>query len=375
MMYALYQYLYDPEGFFSFTRVFRYITFRTAYASVTSGVLCWLLGRYLIPMFRRWNLAQRQSRAELDFQQDKTGTPTMGGLFIVISILFSCLFWADLTNRFVLMSLFVLLSLGIMGALDDWIQMHYTDRTGLSARTKILAQLTIAFVLGVWIIQEPLKIRLLWMGDQFRYELSQSLFLPFLKSTWIPLGTFYIPFVMLVVIGGSNAVNLTDGLDGLAVGCIIFVAVAYGSMAYITGHYQFSRYLRVPNIKGTAELVPFVASIIGAGLGFLWYNAYPAQIFMGDAGSLPLGGAIATVAVLIKQELLLVLVGGIFVAEALSVMLQVFSYKLTGNRLFEMAPLHHHFELKGLNESKITIRFWIVSIALALLALSTLKLR
>lgn len=375
MMYALYEYFYDPNSWLSFTRVFQYITFRTAYAAVTSGVLCWLMAWFLIPRFKKWNLAQREARAELDFQQDKEGTPTMGGIFIVVSITVSCLIWADLSNRFVRMSLFVLTSLGLVGALDDWIQMNSPRRSGLSARTKMLIQLVIACLFGFWLIQKPLAIRLLWIGEEFRYGLSQSLFLPFLKSTWIPLGILYVPFVMTVVIGGSNAVNLTDGIDGLAIGCIIFAAVAYGAMAYIAGHFQFSQYLQVPNVRGTAELVPFVASMIGAGLGFLWFNAYPAQIFMGDAGSLPLGGAIGTVAVLIKQELLLVLVGGIFVAEALSVMLQVISYRLTGNRLFEMAPLHHHFELRGINESKITIRFWIVSIALALLALSTLKLR
>lgn len=375
MMYAIYQYLYEADTWLSFTRVFRYITFRTAYAAVTSGVLCWLMGKFLIPRFKQWNLQQRENRADLEFQQNKAGTPTMGGIFIVLSVTVSSLVWADLSNRFVLMCLFVLASLGLLGALDDWIQMNYSERSGLSARTKLFVQVVIAFLLGLWIIQKPLEIRLLWIGDQFRYGLSQSLFLPFLKSTWIPLGMLYVPFVMLVVIGGSNAVNLTDGLDGLAIGCIVFVAVAYGAMAYITGHFRFSRYLQVPNVRGTAELVPFVASIIGAGLGFLWYNAYPAQVFMGDAGSLPLGGAIGTVAVLIKQELLLVLVGGIFVAEALSVMLQIISYRLTGNRLFEMAPLHHHFELRGLNESKITIRFWIIAITLALLALSTLKLR
>lgn len=375
MMYALYQQLYEPNSFWSFTRLFQYITFRTAYAAVTGGVLCWMLAKIFIPRFKEWNLAQREHREDLDFQENKIGTPTMGGVFIVVAMTVSSFLWSDLTNRFVCMALFVLVSLGLTGALDDWLQMHYEENGGLSARTKLTVQAVVAFLLGVWLIQEPMPIRLLWIDETFRPELSHSVFLPFLKSTWLPLGILYVPFVMIVIIGGSNAVNLTDGLDGLAIGCLIFVGVAYGSMAYITGHFEFSRYLQVPNIRGSAELVPFVASMIGAGLGFLWFNAFPAQVFMGDAGSLPLGGAIGTVAVLIKQELLLILVGGIFVAEALSVLLQVVSYKLTGNRLFNMAPLHHHFELEGLNESKITIRFWIVSIALALLALSTLKLR
>lgn len=374
MMYAIYQEFYEPGTWLSFTRVFRYITFRTAYAAVTSGILCWLLAKVFIPRFHDWNLAQREPRPELDFQDNKTGTPTMGGIFIVVAMTVSSFLWSDLSNRFVCMSLFVLVSFGLMGALDDWLQMH-NDSNGLKIKTKLVIQSAVAFLLGIWLIQEPMPIRLLWIDETFRPGLSQSLFLPFLKSTWVPLDILYVPFVMLVIIGGSNAVNLTDGLDGLAIGCFIFVAVAYGSMAYITGHFEFSRYLKVPNIRGTAELVPFVASMIGAGLGFLWFNAFPAQVFMGDAGSLPLGGAIGTVAVLIKQELLLILVGGIFVAEALSVLLQILSFRLTGNRLFEMAPLHHHFELKGLNESKITIRFWIIGIALALLALSTLKLR
>jgi len=375
MMYAIYQYFYEPESFWSFTRVFRYITFRTAYAAVTSGVLCWVLAKLFIPRFKAWNLAQKQPRDELEFQENKIGTPTMGGIFIVVAMTVSTFLWADLTNRFVCMTLFVLVSFGLMGALDDWLQMHYEDNGGLSVRTKLGVQALIGFLVGIWLIQEPMTIRLLWVDETVRPELSQSLFLPFLKSTWIPLGMFYVPFVMIVVMGGSNAVNLTDGLDGLAVGCLIFVAVAYGAIAYITGHFEFSRYLQVPNIRGSAELVPFVAGMIGAGLGFLWFNAFPAQVFMGDAGSLPLGGAIGTIAVLIKQELLLILVGGIFVAEAISVLLQVICYRTTGNRLFEMAPLHHHYELKGLNESKITIRFWIVGITLALLALSTLKLR
>lgn len=375
MMHALYEQFYRPDSWWSFIRVFRFITFRTAYATLTGGILCWLLARIFIPRFKRWNLELSEPRSELDFHDNKTGTPTMGGVFIVFSMAVSSLLWSDLSNRFVYLCLFVLISFGLMGALDDWLQMRGSRNGGLSIQTKLGVQAVVSFLVGVLVIQEPMQIRLLWINDSFRPELSQSLFLPFLKSTWIPLSSFYVPFVMVVIIGGSNAVNLTDGLDGLAVGCLIFVAVAYGAMAYITGHFQFSRYLQIPNIKGTAELVPFIASMIGAGLGFLWFNAFPAQVFMGDAGSLPLGGAIGTVAVLIKQELLLVLVGGIFVAEAASVMLQVISYRFTGHRLFKMAPLHHHFELSGLNESKITTRFWIVGITLALLALSTLKLR
>lgn len=375
MMHAIYELFYEPDSWWSFIRVFRFITFRTAYAAVTSGVLCWVLAKVFIPKFKQWNLAQREPREDLEFQEDKAGTPTMGGLFIVVAMAVSSLLWSDLNNRFVRMALFVLIALGVMGAIDDWLQMHSDDSGGLNVVTKLIVQGAVALVFGVWLVQEPMPIRLLWVNETFRPELSQSLFLPFLKSTWLPLGLLYVPFVMIVIIGGSNAVNLTDGLDGLAIGCLIFVAVAYGAMAYIAGHFEFSRYLQIPNIRGTAELVPFIASMIGAGLGFLWFNAYPAQVFMGDAGSIPLGGAMGAIAVLIKQELLLVIVGGIFVAEALSVVIQVVNFQMTGNRFFKMAPFHHHFELKGITESKITIRFWIVGITLALLALSTLKLR
>jgi phospho-N-acetylmuramoyl-pentapeptide-transferase len=375
MMYAIYQNFYEPETWFSFVRLFQYITLRTAYAAVTGLISCWGFLWLFIPRFRSWNLAQEDLRPYLDFQEGKEGTPTMGGLLLVVSIVLSTILWADLGNRFVQMILFVIISLGLLGALDDWYKMRYPSTDGLSVKTKLLVQVLVGGVVGIWLIQEPLPIRLLWLSEEFHFDLSRSLFLPFMKEFWIPLGLFYVPFVVLVVIGSSNAVNLTDGLDGLAVGSVTFCAVAYGAMAYISGHYIFSEYLQVPNIRGTGELTVFVASLIGASLGFLWFNAHPAQIFMGDAGSLSLGGSIGTLAVIIKQELLLIIVGGIFVVEALSVIAQVGYYKLTGKRLLKMAPIHHHFELKGLDESKITIRFWIIGIILALVALSTLKLR
>lgn len=299
----------------------------------------------------------------------------MGGVLVVASIIISTVLWADLSNRFVQMALFVLVGLGFLGALDDWIQMRYENRSGLTARTKFFVQALIGIILGFWLLQEPVPIRLLWIEEVTRMDLTRDLFFPFFKSTTLSLGIFYIPFVTLVIMASSNAVNLTDGLDGLAIGCVVFAAVAYGAMSYISGHYVFSEYLQVPNVRGAGELTTFVAGIVGAGLGFLWYNAFPAEIFMGDAGSLPLGGAIGVIAVIIKQELLLIIVGGIFVMEALSVIIQVFSFRMMGKRAFRMAPLHHHFELKGMNECKITVRFWIVGIILALLALSTLKLR
>ncbi|MFP4686634.1 MAG: phospho-N-acetylmuramoyl-pentapeptide-transferase [bacterium] len=375
MMHAIYQYFYEPETWLSFVRLFQYITFRTAYAAVTSLIMCWGLVWWLTPRFRSWNLAQRDLRPFLEFQEGKEGTPTMGGLLLVFSVIMSTVIWADLSNRFIQMILFVMVTLGLLGALDDWYKMRTPETDGLSVKTKLLVQLIVGVVVGLWLIREPLPIRLLWLSEEFRYELSQSLFLPFMKEVWLPLGLLYIPLVIIVVIGTSNAVNLTDGLDGLAIGSVTFCAVAYGAMAYISGHYMFSEYLQVPNIRGSGELTVFVAALIGAALGFLWFNAHPAQIFMGDAGSLPLGGSIGILAVIIKQELLLVVVGGIFVIEALSVFAQIGCYKLTGRRLLKMAPLHHHFELKGVEESKITIRFWIVGIILALIALSTLKLR
>ncbi len=375
MMHAIYRYFYDPEAWYSFIRVFQYITLRTAYSAVTGLLISWGLAWWLIPRFKKWNISQKTHRPHLEFQNGKEGTPTMGGIFLVIAVSFSTFLWADLSNRFIQMCLFVFLALGFLGALDDWYQMRSRKGDGFSVRTKIIVQLVIALVVGIWITRQELPIRLLWISEEFRPELSRSLFLPFMKETWLPLGILYIPFVMVVLMGTSNAVNLTDGLDGLAIGSVVFVAVAYGALAYISGHYIFSEYLQVPNIRGAGELTVFISGLIGAGLGFLWFNAHPAQIFMGDAGSLPLGGAIGMIAIITKQELLLVLVGGIFVAEAISVIAQVLSYKITGNRLLKMSPLHHHFELKGLSESKIIVRFWIIGIILALLALSTLKLR
>ncbi len=375
MMHALYRYFYEPEAWYSFIRIFQYITVRTAYSALTGLLISWGLAWLMIPRFKEWDISQSTHRPHLEFQNGKQGTPTMGGLFLVIAVTFSTFMWADLSNRFIQMTLFVFLALGFLGALDDWYQMRSRQGDGLSVQTKIIVQLVITLVVGFWLTRQELPIRLLWISEEFRPELSWSLFLPFMKETWLPLGIIYIPFVMLVLMGTSNAVNLTDGLDGLAIGSVVFVAVAYGALAYISGHYVFSEYLQVPNIRGAGELTVFISGLIGAGLGFLWFNAHPAQIFMGDAGSLPLGGAIGMVAIITKQELLLVLVGGIFVAEAISVIVQVLSFKLMGKRLLKMSPLHHHFELKGLSESKIIVRFWIVGIILALLALSTLKLR
>lgn len=375
MMYFLYQQFYSPEKWYSFIRVFQYITFRTAYAAVTGLILSWGLAWWFIPRFKKWEMALAESRSHLEFQEGKTGTPTMGGIFIVVAIAISTLLWADLSNQLVLILMFVLLSLGALGLLDDWLKLRLEDGDGFSVRTKIIGQLLIVGIVAVWLANVEMPIRLLWQSEKFRPELGTALFLPFLKATWISLGVFYVPFVMTVILGSTNAVNLTDGLDGLAVGTVIFVAVAYGGMTYISGHFMFSEYLQVPNLKGSGEMTVFIASLIGACLGFLWFNAHPAQIFMGDAGALPLGGSLGTVAVIIKQELLLFVVGGIFVVEALSVMIQVGLYRLTGERFFKMAPLHHHFELDGMEESKITVRFWIIGIILALVALSTLKLR
>ncbi len=374
-MYALYQHFYSPRQWYSFIRVFKYITFRTAYAAVTGGILSWLLAWWFIPRLKEWELLLAKDRPHLEFQKGKAGTPTMGGVFIVAAIAISTFLWADLTNQFILMLLFVLIALGFLGGIDDWLKMRFNDGEGITVRTKIIGQFVILGIVAVWLANVEMPIRLLWQSEKFRPDLAHSLFFPFLKATWISLGVFYVPFVITVMLGTTNAVNLTDGLDGLAVGLVIFVAVAYGGMTYIGGHYIFSEYLQVPNLKGSGELTVFIASLIGAGLGFLWFNAHPAQIFMGDAGALPLGGCLGTVAVIIKQELLLFVVGGIFVVEALSVMWQVFWYRLTGNRFFKMAPIHHHFELKGMKESKITVRFWIIGIILALVALSTLKLR
>ncbi len=342
--------------------VFRYITFRTIYAAITALGLVLIFGPWFIRKMRAMQMGQviREDGPQSHFS--KAGTPSMGGILIVGSILVSTILWADLTNPYIWISLLILAGFASIGLTDDLLKIKRKNSAGLHGRWKLVFQ---SFFVLVAII-------LLGFKGQWNTHLS----LPFLKNIHPDVGAFYVIFALLVIVGASNAVNLTDGLDGLAIGPFIVAAAVYTLFCYLAGHASLAQYLQITWVPGAGELAIFCGAMVGAGLGFLWYNAYPAEIFMGDVGSLALGGALGTVAVLAKQEFLLVIVGGVFVAEALSVILQVTFFKLTGGRrIFRMAPLHHHFELKGWKEPKVIVRFWIVSVLLGLIAVSTLKLR
>ncbi len=342
--------------------VFRYITFRAAMATVTALVISFLLGPWLITKLRALQSGGETIREDTpERHRAKAGTPTMGGILILSAILLSTLLWADLRNRYVWMIVVATIGLGLIGLLDD--RKKLRTRKGVSAGQKFGLQiLLIGLLLGSLYVFPPSGF-------------STVLAVPFFKGWLIPLGWFWIPFALLVIVGASNAVNLTDGLDGLAVGPVIMAGGAFAVIAYLTGNFKAADYLRILNVKGAGELTIFCGALVGAAMGFLWFNSYPAQVFMGDVGSLALGGAIGTLAVLTKAELLLPLIGGLYVVEAGSVIIQVAAFKLTGKRVFRMAPLHHHYELTGWPEPKIIVRFWIISFALALLALTTLKLR
>lgn len=362
----MFYHLFYPlrEFWFGFN-IFKYITFRSAMAAVTAFLLSLCLGPWVIRRLSALKVAEHvrsQDVAALyPLHKNKEGTPTMGGILILLAILGSTFLWADLTNRFTLIAIFSTIWLGIVGFIDDYIKLVKKRSKGLAAVTKLLGQILLGLAIGVYFY--------------IAKDGSTILEFPFLKKIVIDMSVFYIFFVTLVIVGTSNAVNLTDGLDGLAIGCTSIAALAYSVLSYIAGNAILSKYLLITYIPGSGELSVFCASIIGAGLGFLWYNCHPAEIFMGDTGSLALGGALGVVAVIIKKELLLFIVGGIFVFEALSVIIQVISFKTVKRRVFLMAPAHHHFQIKGLNESKIIVRFWIVAILLALFTLVTLKIR
>ncbi|MGH7262588.1 MAG: phospho-N-acetylmuramoyl-pentapeptide-transferase [Candidatus Rokuibacteriota bacterium] len=342
--------------------VFRYITFRTAMATVTALVLSFLVGPWLVKKLRARQAGGETIREDIpERHRAKAGTPTMGGILILSAILVSTLLWANLRNRYVWIIMLATTGLGLIGLLDDYRKLR--TRKGTSARRKFGAQILLVGTLLLWLY--------LFGMDGF----STRLAIPFFKGWIVDLGWLWIPFGLLVIVGASNAVNLTDGLDGLAIGPVIMAGGAFAIIAYLTGNFIAAEYLKIPNVKGAGELTIFCGALVGASLGFLWFNSYPAQVFMGDVGSLGLGGAIGTLAVLTKAELLLPLIGGLYVVEAGSVIIQVVSFKLTGKRVFRMAPLHHHYELAGWPEPKIIVRFWIVSFVLALLALTTLKLR
>jgi len=361
MFYHLHYYLLD---WFSAFNVFRYITFRSAYALITALLICFVLGPRLIRRLRRLNLGETIREEGPASHRSKAGTPTMGGLLILTGIILPTLLWADLTNRYVLLALAVTIWTGLIGFTDDYLKVVKQRSKGLVGRYKLVGQIVFGLALGCFLYFLPLEP-----------DLGVQTEVPFFKHLLLDLGVFYIPWVILVIVGTSNAVNLTDGLDGLAIGLTSIAFVAFTGLAYISGHRIFSEYLNILYLPGAGELTVYCAAVVGASLGFLWFNAPPAQVFMGDTGSLSLGGALGAVAILIKKELLLVFLGGVFVVETLSVMIQVWRYRRTGKRVFRMAPLHHHFELAGWAESKVVVRFWILAVLLALVGLSTLKLR
>jgi phospho-N-acetylmuramoyl-pentapeptide-transferase len=358
----IYHLLYPLHTVFSVLNVFRYITFRTIYAALTAFFICYLLGPWVIERLARLQVGQFVREDGPRSHLGKTGTPTMGGVMIVGAIAAATLLWSDLTNPFIWVVLWILLSFAAIGFMDDYLKQVKRQNKGLSVRGKLAGQTAFALAAGIWVYLTP--------------NFSTEVTVPFFKNISPDFGWGYIVFTLLVIVGASNAVNLTDGLDGLAIGPVSIAAATYMVFAYIAGHVKIANYLQISYVAGSGELAIFCGAMAGAGLGFLWFNAYPAQIFMGDTGSLSLGGALGAIAVITKQEILLALVGGLFVIEALSVIFQVGFFKIThGRRIFRMAPLHHHFELKGWAEPKVIVRFWIIAIALALLALSTLKLR
>jgi phospho-N-acetylmuramoyl-pentapeptide-transferase len=360
----LYHLLYPLHEQFSALNVFRYLTFRTAGAIVTALLISLFFGPWFIATLRRMSVGQNIRDVGPQSHQVKSGTPTMGGLMILTSLAVATLLWANLTNPLVWLALGVTMLFGAIGFADDFIKVRKKRNLGLSSRAKFLGQLVVAGIAGWLLLLLPKS-----------YGFAPTLNFPFLKYLVIDLGWLYVPFVALVLVGASNAVNLTDGLDGLAIGSTLTSAATYAVFCYVAGNKVVADYLQLTFIPGAAEVTIFCGALAGASLGFLWFNSYPAEVFMGDVGSLALGGALGMVAVLSKQELLLVVVGGLFVLETGSVILQVASFKLTGKRIFRMSPLHHHFELKGWSEPKVIVRFWILAVLFALLSLSSLKLR
>lgn len=364
-----YHLLYPLRDIFFGFNVFKYITVRAACAAVTAMLICIALGPYVIRQLYQLKIGQPIRKDEClplyAKHQNKKGTPTMGGMLILLSLIIPTLLWADITNEKIIIVLIGTIYLAVLGFLDDYLKVSKKNSKGLRAKKKFWAQGILGLLIGTYM--------LFLSGNK---EVADSFYIPFCKNPVIVhMGVLSILFTAFVIVGASNAVNLTDGLDGLAIGCVVCASLTYAYICYITGHFQFARYLQMVFIPGCGELAVFCAAIAGAGIGFLWYNAYPAQVFMGDTGSLALGGAMGIIAVLSKKEVLLLIVGGIFVVEALSVILQVISFKSTGKRIFLMSPIHHHFEMKGWHESKITIRFWIVAVICALIGLGTLKLK
>jgi phospho-N-acetylmuramoyl-pentapeptide-transferase len=359
----LYYLLYGLRDLITPFNVFRYITFRTSLAVVTAAAITFLMAPWVIRSLKRLKMKQNVRDDGPQTHLGKQGTPTMGGILIIASIVVTTLLWGNLANRYIWIMLMSIISYGVIGFIDDYLKVSKANPKGLSARYKFGFQIAVALAISVFLYLTP--------TDQY----ATKLIMPFFKQLLFDLGVFYVPFAVLVIVGSSNAVNLTDGVDGLAIGLVGIAVLANGALVYISGHAGLAKYLQVIYIQDVGELTVFCGAMFGASLGFLWYNTYPAEVFMGDVGSLGLGGALGTLAVITKHEIVLAVVGGIFVVETLSVILQVASFKMTGKRIFRMAPIHHHFELKGWAEPKTVVRFWIVGIILALLSLSTIKLR
>jgi phospho-N-acetylmuramoyl-pentapeptide-transferase len=378
MLYYLFYFVLRP--YWSPLNVFRYITVRTAFASLTALFLCLVLGPWLIRKLQEMQIGQYIREEGPQRHKTKAGTPTMGGVLIILGIAIPTVLWADLRNPYVWLALLATIAFASIGFADDYAKVVKKHNLGLTGRTKLFLQILTSFAVG---------IGLLILTAKGAY--STALIVPFFKNfqpdllirgfmaepgpMWLAAFAPFLIFIIFVIVGSSNAVNLTDGLDGLAIGCTVIAAGALTVLTYITSHARFADYLDIQNIPAVGELTIFCGAMVGAALGFLWYNAHPAEVFMGDVGSLALGGAIGVVAVIIKQEILLLFVGGVFVIEALSVIVQVASFRLTGRRIFRMAHIHHHFELIGWSESKIIVRFWIAALIFALFSLSTLKLR
>lgn len=356
-----YQLLYQLSDHVSAFNLFRYITVRTFVSFFTAFLLCWMWGPYFIRRLKERQIGQSIRDDGPQSHKKKAGTPTMGGGLILLSTLIPVVLWVDLMNPLVWAVLTITWGFGLIGYIDDYLKVSKKNSKGLSGKVRL------AFEFGLSAAVIAVLIHF--------FNFSTVLPIPFLKNVSLDLGYFYIAVASLVIVGTANAVNLTDGLDGLAIVPVIISAATLGLFAYVAGHSAIANYLQIPSVSGAGELTPMAAIMVAAGLGFLWFNTFPAQVFMGDVGSLSLGGFLGTMAVLTKNEILMILLGGVFVVEALSVIGQVASFKLTGKRIFRMAPIHHHFELNGLTETKIIVRFWIVSILLAVLSLATLKLR
>jgi len=361
----MFYYIFYPlSKHISGLNLFQYISFRAAFAAITALLISFLIGPWIIRKLQQLHIGEEIRKEGPESHQKKAGTPTMGGIIILSAVIFPTLLWAKVVNTYILLILLATVWMGIVGFIDDYLKVVKKYPKGLIGRYKLAGQMILGLIIGTII---------LYSADFEGIATLTSV--PFFKNVEFDFGILYVPVVILVITSTSNSVNLTDGLDGLAIGLVGISAIAWAAIAYISGRVDFSDYLNILYLPGAGELAVYCAALIGASLGFLWFNGYPAQVFMGDTGSLALGSAIGALAILLKKELLLIIIGGVFVAESLSVILQVWSFKYRGKRIFRMAPLHHHYEKKGLHESKVVIRFWIIGILLALLTLTTFKIR